>query len=314
LEEQHSTQSELSQLVHEFQRERIVAHEWYQKALVELNGQHESLMKAKSTEHFAELEAVESRLRAEYEATVARLGSELAASYSAQLERLLAARDNDVSREYATLGARVQETLQETSVATQALQSRASDLDRSLTSLQGEHGNANEALQLATSLVDLHRAVSNSVSLEEPLNRAQAAAVAFPSVHVALSSISTIARSAGVVIQSPAALSAQLSALEPAARRASDSSASSKLKEWLVQPPAGLVQGDDAGSILARARFHAERGALASALSEINGLPQSSQEVLKDWRNQASARVQVEEAIALAEAHVASHARSFAQK
>jgi len=302
--------SELARLVHEFQRERVQAHAEFERALAAVRaGQSAELAQATSA-HNEELHAAEQHLRVEYEAATARLAAELAESYAAQLKHLVAERDADVAREFAELSERLQHTLNEAAAVEHELAQRSDAVVSSSQLVGSAYGASHDALRLALAVHALLAAMhaGSAPALHAALDHARTVAQPFPAVAAALAAVPS--GDEGVATMS--ALAADLNALEPQARRAASEASGDKtqlLKDWLVQPPSGLVLGDDVASKLARARFHAERGNLESAVAETSSLPLASLQVLSEWTRRAERRLMVLDAIDLAQATAQARAK-----
>lgn len=72
-----------------------------------------------------------------------------------------------------------------------------------------------------------------------------------------------------------------------------------KVSEAVTIRPVGLVEGDDAGAVLARAEVKLEAGDLAGAVAELDGLTGSAAEGAAAWRAEAEARLSAQKALSL---------------
>ncbi|TQV79731.1 COG4223 family protein [Denitrobaculum tricleocarpae] len=72
-----------------------------------------------------------------------------------------------------------------------------------------------------------------------------------------------------------------------------------KVSEAVTIRPVGLVEGDDAGAVLARAEVKLEAGDLAGAVAELDALSGSAAEGAAAWRQEAEARLEAQKALSL---------------
>lgn len=79
-----------------------------------------------------------------------------------------------------------------------------------------------------------------------------------------------------------------------------------KVSEIVTVRPVGLVEGDDPGSVLARAEVKLEAGDLAAAVAELDALTGAAAEGAAVWRQQATARLEAEKALGLLAARAAT--------
>lgn len=79
-----------------------------------------------------------------------------------------------------------------------------------------------------------------------------------------------------------------------------------KVSEAVTIRPVGLVEGDDAGAVLARAEVKLEAGDLAGAVTELDGLSGAAAEGAASWRQEAEARLGAQKALSLLAARAAT--------
>ncbi len=79
-----------------------------------------------------------------------------------------------------------------------------------------------------------------------------------------------------------------------------------KVSEAVTIRPVGLVEGDDAGAVLARAEVKLDAGDLAGAVAELDALSGSAAEGAAAWRQEAEARLEAQKALSLLAARAAT--------
>lgn len=79
-----------------------------------------------------------------------------------------------------------------------------------------------------------------------------------------------------------------------------------KVSEAVTIRPVGLVEGDDAGAVLARAEVKLDAGDLAGAVAELDGLTGSAAEGAAAWRQDAESRMEAQKALSLLAARAAT--------
>lgn len=79
-----------------------------------------------------------------------------------------------------------------------------------------------------------------------------------------------------------------------------------KVSEAVTIRPVGLVEGDDAGAVLARAEVKLDTGDLAGAVAELDGLAGSAAEGAAAWRRDAENRMEAQKALSLLAARAAT--------
>jgi hypothetical protein len=78
-----------------------------------------------------------------------------------------------------------------------------------------------------------------------------------------------------------------------------------KLSEVVTIRPVGLVEGADAGAVLARAEVQLGAGDLAAAVAELDGLTGAAAQSAAAWRQEAEARLEAQKALSLIAARAA---------
>jgi len=81
----------------------------------------------------------------------------------------------------------------------------------------------------------------------------------------------------------------------------------------LMVAPKGLVHGNSAEHVLARAEYHLERGNLAQAVSELETLDDAPKQIARDWTVAAKNRLLVDQVASLLEAHALTMISSLSQ-
>ncbi len=79
-----------------------------------------------------------------------------------------------------------------------------------------------------------------------------------------------------------------------------------KVSEAVTIRPVGLVEGEDAGAVLARSEVKLEAGDLAGAVAELDGLTGAAAEGAAAWRAEAEARLGAQKALSLLAARAAT--------
>lgn len=70
-----------------------------------------------------------------------------------------------------------------------------------------------------------------------------------------------------------------------------------RISKVVTVRPVGMVEGEDAGSVVARAEARLEDGDLAGAVRELDGLTGLAAEAIASWRGQAEARLAADQAV-----------------
>ncbi|WP_282604869.1 COG4223 family protein [Pelagibius sp. Alg239-R121] len=273
-------------------------------------------LKARLDELAGQIAAGSSSSGSTSEGTTQTATPEAAAAVSAltdrlaEMERTIAALPDPEAR-LGELDSRLAET--EKGVA--ALPALESRLTTELAALnealpKGPSQEAGDAAMFLA-LLQLREALSGSGSFETELSLVDGLAAEDAELKTALAPLAEHAASGIAGLQGLQASFKTMARKAVAASRGgeSDDWASKtlrKISEVVSVRPVGLVEGEDAGAVLARAEVKLDAGDLAGAVMELDTLTGAAAENAAGWRSNAEARLQTQKALSLLAARAAN--------